>query len=130
MNNEIAAVEQADHLATTEKPVATWARALRAMNTLDFRPLDAATNVPGIEQLAWFAAYSGANNRGVAWKSVGRAVEGKPDFCRIVGTLGYDVETGNVLLQIWLPLEIRETSDVYKLMHARGLPESGIWLLS
>src|SRR5439155_18494263 len=36
-------------------------------NTLDFRPLDSATNSPGIEQLAWFAAYSAANNRGVAW---------------------------------------------------------------
>lgn len=126
MNNQLAAVEQIEHFDTAQKPVATWVRALRALNTLDFRPLDAATNVPGIEQLAWFAAYSAANNRGVAWKSVGRTVEERPDFCRVAGAMGYGVEIGNVMLQIWLPLEIQETRDVYKWMHARELQKQDL----
>jgi tetratricopeptide (TPR) repeat protein len=123
MNNQAAALEQLDHLATAQKPVAVWARTLRARNTLDFRPLDAATNTPGVEQIAWFAAYSAANNRSVAWAKIGEAVGDRPDFCRLGASLGYDVGMGNVMLQIWLPLEIRETSAVYKVMQGRELPE-------
>jgi tetratricopeptide (TPR) repeat protein len=121
MNNQVEGVKQIEHLDTAQEPVAIWARVLRAYNTLDFRPLDAATNVPGIEQIAWFAAYSAANNRNVAWKRVGQAVERQPDFCRIAGALGYGVEIGNVMLQSWLPLEFREVSQVCRLLQGREL---------
>jgi hypothetical protein len=126
MNNQTAAVEQIDQLDTAQKPVAIWARTLRAHYTLDFRPLDLATNVPGVEQVAWFTAYAAANNRSVAWERVGRAVNDRPDFCRVAASLGYDVGIGNVMLQIWLPLELRETSAVYELMQGRELSEQDL----
>ncbi len=121
MNNQADVLKQLEHLDTKPAPVATWARVLRAGATLDFRPLMAATNSPGIEQLAWFATYSAANNRAVAWNTVGKAVQEKPDFCRIVASMGYDVGMGNVMLQIWQPLELQEIKDVYKVMHEREL---------
>jgi hypothetical protein len=126
MNDEVAAIEQLDHLDTSQKPVAIWAQTLRARNTLDFRPLDAATNEPGIEQITWFAAYSAANSRSIAWTRVGRAVEDQPDFCRLAGAMGHDVGMGNVMLRIWLPLEIREAGGIYKLMLGRELSEEDL----
>jgi tetratricopeptide (TPR) repeat protein len=126
MNNEVAAIEQLDHLDTAQKPVAIWARTLRARNTLDFRPLAAATNMPGVEQAAWYAAYATANNRSVAWAQIGSAVEDRPDFCRLAAAKGYDVGMGNIMLQIWLPLEFRETSAIYQLMHDRELSKQDL----
>jgi tetratricopeptide (TPR) repeat protein len=126
MNNEVAAVEELNHLNTAQKPVEIWARTLRARNTLDFRPLDAATNVLGIEQVAWYAAYAAANNRSVAWAQIGPSVEERPDFCRLAASMGYDVELGNIMLQIWLPLELREISAIYKLMQNRELSEKDL----
>jgi hypothetical protein len=126
MNNEAAAIEQLDHLDTAQKPVAIWARTLRARNTLDFRPLDAATNVPGVEQVAWFEAYSAASSRSMAWTRIGKAVEDQPDFCRLAGAMGYDVGMGNVMLRIWLPLEIRESSGIYQQMQGGELSEENL----
>jgi tetratricopeptide (TPR) repeat protein len=126
MNNQVAAVEQIEHLDTTQKPVAMWARVLRARDTLDFRPLDEAPNASGLEQVARFAAFSASNNRGVAWKKAGEAVQNQPDFCRIAGAQGYSVEMGNVMLQIWLALEIGEIREVYKLMHGQELKKEDL----
>jgi tetratricopeptide (TPR) repeat protein len=123
MNNEVAALDQLKNLDTSEKAVLTWARTLRAYASRDFRPLDAATNVPGIEQIAWFWAYSSVNNRGVAWEKVGDAVTRLPDFSRIVAAMGYGVQTGNVMLQSWLPLEGQEVRDIYQAMQSQELKQ-------
>ncbi|HEX3716349.1 MAG TPA: hypothetical protein VH595_00130 [Verrucomicrobiae bacterium] len=121
MNNEVTAIDQIGHLDTAQKPVATWARVLRAYNNLDFRSLDVATNVPGIEQVAWFKAYSAASSRSVAWNMVGQAVERQPDFCRMACAMGYSVEMGNVMMRVWLPLEYREIGQVYEAIQGRKL---------
>jgi tetratricopeptide (TPR) repeat protein len=121
MNNEVAALDQIKNLGTTDKAVSTWARILRANANGDFRPLDAATNVPGIEQITWFGAYSGVNNRAVAWERVGEAVTRLPDFSRIAASMGYSVQMGNVMLQSWLPLEVQEIRDIYQIMQNQEL---------
>ncbi len=126
MNDEVAALTQIEKLDAASGSVATWARTLRAYNTLDFRPLDASTNVPGIEQVAWFAAYSGANSRSVAWRKIGEGVAKKPDFCRIGASLGYSVEMGNGMLQIWLPLEMKEIEDVFQQLNGGALKQSDL----
>jgi hypothetical protein len=126
INNEVGAIEQLKTLDTSEKSMATWTRTLRAYANRDFRPLDASTNVPGIEQIAWFWAYSSVNNRAVAWQRVGDAVTQLPDFFRVVAAMGYGVEMGNVMLQAWLPLEMREVRDVYRLTQGRELKEEDL----
>ena len=112
MNNEVARSIKLKTLERSEKAVATWARTLGAYASRDFRLLDPSTNAPGIEQIAWFWAYSSVNNRAVAWDRVGDAVSRRPDFCRIVAAMGYGVQMGNVMLQAWLPLELQEIRDV------------------
>lgn len=121
MNNEVNAVAQIEQLDTSQKPVATWARTLRAYNTYDFRPLTASTNIPGIEQIAWFYAYAYANRGTVAWNRVGNAVASRPDFCRIVAALGYDVGMANVMDRVWFPLEYREIRESYKMLQGHEL---------
>ncbi len=124
MNDETDALAQIQSLDTSDKAVAAWAQTLRAYASRDFRPLDSFTNVPGIQQVAWFWAYSSVNNRAVAWGKIGADALRVPDFSRISAAMGYSVEMGNAMLQAWLPLEIQEIRKVYGVTQARELQQT------
>lgn len=125
MNNQVSAVKQIDLLNTNQFIIGMWARSLRAIGTRDFRPLDDSSTIPGLEQFAWFTAYSD-NNRDVAWDHVGKVVESQPDFCRIVASEGHSVQVGNTMISVWLPMELKEIHAVYKTMHHDELKDENI----
>jgi tetratricopeptide (TPR) repeat protein len=124
MNNEVAALEELKKVETKDSAPATWARALQAHASRDFRELNNSESAPGIERVAWFWAYSAVNNRGVAWDKAGAEVTRMPDYSRIASAMGYSVQIGNAMLQIRLPLESEELAKIYQLSHGRELEQN------
>lgn len=121
MNNQVAALDELKKVDTKDRVAATWARALQAYASSDFRNLTRADLAPGVERIAWFWAYSAANSRSVAWEKARQEVTRIPDYSRIVAGMGYSVQMGNVMLQSWLPLEYEEIGKIYQLSHGQEL---------
>jgi tetratricopeptide (TPR) repeat protein len=121
MNNQKDAVAKIASLDQNPPELAAWARALRARNTHDYRPLAAVKGRSRLETIECVRAFASAVDAGLAWEKLTETEKtGMTDPCRIVLGRRPSVEVGHVLLEISLPLEIAEASAVYQL--SRGEP--------
>jgi len=123
MNNQVAALGKLGGIETNDEVVAQWVRTLQADNTSDYRPLAESTNLSPIERIAWFRAYARSVDANTAWEKLARDEKLTPDFARIVNEEGYSVGTGHQLLQVSLPLELKEIATVYKLSQGPDVPQ-------
>ncbi|HVM50357.1 MAG TPA: hypothetical protein VMU04_20180 [Candidatus Acidoferrum sp.] len=118
---ETPALERLKAIGTNAAPIAAMARALQAFNTLDYRPLDEATNRTSLETMAWFTARAYCTSTSAAWEKLSDEQKQNIDIGRIAHAFGYSVEIGHVLLETSLPLELQEINSVYSRSHDKEL---------
>jgi tetratricopeptide (TPR) repeat protein len=123
VNDEAPALEQLKSLDTNNASVAAMARALRARNTGDFRPLTAVTGRSRMESMAWFAAMADYVGAASAWPKLDDNQKQTIDFVRIANEESYSVDMGHELLAASIPLELQEIQNVYALSHKDKLAQ-------
>src|SRR5205085_1176914 len=105
----MTALQKLAAIRSADAPVAAWVRALQARNTSDYRPLAQVKNPTSLERIEWFRAFARSTDPDVAWPKLTAAEkQSGPDFCRAANEENYSVEVGHELLQVTLPLELRE----------------------
>jgi tetratricopeptide (TPR) repeat protein len=117
VNDEAPALQELDGIGTNDAAVLPMVRALRTRNTGDYRPLADAGDRSRIEDVEWFSAMSDYVATTLAWEKLGDARQRTIDFVRVANQEGYSVEIGHQLLEVSLPLELREIQSVYELSH-------------
>lgn len=117
MNDESLASEKLSGMNTNDPAVGAMVRALRARNTGDFRPLSEATNRTPVESIQWFGAMASYVSPPIAWSQLSDEQKQTIDYVRTANDLGYSVEIGHELLQVSLPLEFQEITNVYQLAY-------------
>lgn len=124
MNDEAAAVKKLDGLKTNDAALISWSRALRALNTDDYRALDKLDGLSEIECIAWFHALRQSANSDIAWSKLNDTQKRTADFVRIASEGSYSVGLGHVLLALSLPLEFEEFGSIYEMSHHRKITKS------
>lgn len=117
MNDEALALEKLSAMKTNDTAVAAMIRALRIRNTGDYRLLSDSTNCSPIEGIQWFGAMASYISTAMAWPRLSDERKQTVDYVRTANDIGYSVEIGHELLQISLPLEIQEITNVYQLAY-------------
>lgn len=115
MEDEASALARLDTINTNDAANAAFVRALRARNTGDFRPLDAAGGLALIESIEWFSAMSECLGASSAWPKLNDNQKQTVDFVRVAYQESYSVEMGHQLLAVSIPLELREINSAYEL---------------
>jgi tetratricopeptide (TPR) repeat protein len=126
VNDQVPALEQLRSVDTNNTAVAGMARALRARNTGDYRPLAGMTARSRVESAAWFAASADYVSTPSAWVQLDEEQRQTIDFVRIANEAGHSVEIGHELLQFSIPLELQEIQSVYGLSHHKKLSAGGL----
>jgi tetratricopeptide (TPR) repeat protein len=126
MEDQAPALERLNGLGTNDNAVAATVRALRALNTGDYRPLDEVKERTPIENAAWFYERANYIATSSAWEKLSDDQKQTIDFVRIANDLGYTVEIGHELLRASLPLEQQEISSIYELWHHAKPPDNGM----
>ena len=121
--NEVAALARLDALATNDPAVTAMARALRAYNTEDYRPLNTADGLSPMECVQWFCALAHSAGVPVAWSKLSEAQKRNIDFVRLANQSGRTVEIGHQLLAEAIPLEVQEIKSVYSQITSRTLAD-------
>ena len=121
MNNQAAALEKLSDIKTNDATLTSWVRALQARDTSDYRPLDKAEGLSGIECIEWFYALNKSANTDIAWGKLSDVQKRTVDFVRIANEGNYSVGAGHELLAPTLPLEFEEIATVYQLSHHKKL---------
>jgi tetratricopeptide (TPR) repeat protein len=97
---------------------------LQAHCTGDYRFISGLKNSTALERIEYFRARSESVHTEMAWQSIEeREIKRTPDYCRIANASGYSVGTGHNLLELSLPLELRELQSVFVLSKGRKLSE-------
>jgi len=113
MNNQKDALARLAQLERTQPEAIRWVRALKARNTADYRLIDIDKNPSFLETAAWCYAFSRSVDPSLAWERlVEKGGRKSADFCRIVNSMHYSVGTGHGLLELSLPLELKEVEAV------------------
>lgn len=124
---EVPALERLKAIGTQDAPAAAvMVRALRALNTGDYRPLNDVTDRSPIESAAWFWALAHYTSTTAAWRNLSDEQKQSIDFVRIANQMGYSVEIGHALLEASLPLELQEISAVYEQSHHEELARGAV----
>jgi tetratricopeptide (TPR) repeat protein len=123
MNDETAALKGIDGIMTNDTALIGWTRALRAVNTGDYRQLDKLDGLTEIECIAWFHALRQSANSDIAWSKLSETQKRIPDFVRIASEGNYSVGLGHELLALSLPLEFDEIANVFELSHDKKLTQ-------
>jgi tetratricopeptide (TPR) repeat protein len=126
VNDQALALEKLASVDTNHPAVAGLARALRARNTGDYRPLAGMTARSQVESAAWFAALANFVSASSAWVKLDEEQRQNIDFVRIANEAGYSVEMGHELLQFSIPLELQEIQSVYGLSRHGKLSQSSL----
>jgi tetratricopeptide (TPR) repeat protein len=124
MNDQSAALEKLNGIATNDATLATWVRALQARNTGDYRPLDNLNGLSSIECVEWFRALAKSVDVDVAWPKLSDAQRQTVDFVRIADAENYSVEVGHQLLASSLSLELAELDAVHQLSRGKKIDQS------
>jgi len=111
--NEVDALGKLNALGSDDAAVAAMARALRAYNTWDYRPLNAADGLSPMECVQWFGALAHSAGVPVAWSKLNDQQKQTIDFVRLAHQAGYSVEIGHELLANSLKLEMEELASVH-----------------
>ena len=123
MNNQSQALEKISALDTSDPTLLAWARALQARNTHDFRPLQKVGSRSILERTEYFRALCDSVGTDVAWQKLSdREKIESPEPSRIVKAHGVSVGLGHEMLDIAIPLEIQEETNIYSLALGRPLP--------
>jgi tetratricopeptide (TPR) repeat protein len=126
MNNEAAALAELSGIPTNDAALASWARALQARITGDYRPLDKLDGLSRIECIEWFDALDRSANCDIAWGKLSDEQKQTADFVRIANSRKYSVGMGHELLAVSLRLEYREIASVYQIAHGGKLAKDGL----
>ncbi len=121
MNNQAEALHKLNGIKVTNQTLASWARALQARNTGDYRPLENINGLSQIEAVEWFHALCLSANKDIAWSKLNDVQERTIDFVRMANEGGYSVSLGHELLELSLPLELDEIRSVYEASHDQKL---------
>ncbi|MDB6018210.1 MAG: hypothetical protein JWR19_2699 [Pedosphaera sp.] len=117
VGDEALSLERLNAIDTHNAPVAPMVRALRARNTGDYRPLDKLDRLSPSESVAWFSALSGYVSTTIAWQKLSDDQKQTIDYVRVANANRYSVEIGHQLLDVAIPLELKEANSVYELTH-------------
>jgi tetratricopeptide (TPR) repeat protein len=124
MNDQSAALEKLNGIATNDAAVTSWVRALQTRNTGDYRPLDNLNGLSSIECVEWFRALAKSVNLDVAWLKLSDAQRQTVDFVRIADGENCSVEVGHPLFASSLSLELAELDAVHQLSRGKKINES------
>jgi tetratricopeptide (TPR) repeat protein len=124
MNDQSAALEKLNGIATNDAPLTGWVRALQARNTGDYRPLDKLDGLSSVECVEWFRAMAKSVGVDVAWLKLSDAQKQAVDFVRIADEENYSVEVGHQLLASSLSLELLELDAVYLVSRGNKIDET------
>jgi tetratricopeptide (TPR) repeat protein len=125
VNDQAAALEQLRGMDTNDASVNAMARGLRARITADYRELSAATDRSAFENIQWFHAMADSMGTTLAWPKLSDEQRQSIDFVRIANDMGYSVQIGHELLEVSVPLEMKEIKSVYELAHSgKTLPSN------
>lgn len=124
--NQTLALEKIQSIDPADAGVMRVARALRAINTGDFRALDKVRDRTPVESVAWFAALADNASCTMAWQRLKKEQKLTVDFVRVADAGNYSVDIGHQLLRAALPLEIQEEEHVYELFYGRKLVKRGL----
>jgi len=119
--NEVDALGKLDALGSNDASVTAMARALRAYNTADYRPLNAADGLSPMECVQWFCSLAHSAGMPVAWAKLSDEQKGTIDFIRVANKPAKSVEMGHQVLAVSMGLEMQEINSVYSLMTSRTL---------
>ena len=114
---------QLNTINTNEAAVAPLVRALRVRNTGDYRLLESG-GLARVESIAWFQAMSDSIATASAWPKLSDEQKQTIDFVRIAYQGNYSVEMGHELMNVALPLELREINTVYGLSQHKKLTQN------
>ena len=123
VNDEAPALEELDDIGTNDAAAVPMVRTLRARNTGDYRPLGEASGLSRIERVEWFSAMSDYVAAPLAWPKLSETEQQTIDFVRVANQEGYSVEIGHQLLDVSLPLELKEIQSVYELSRHEKLSQ-------
>src|SRR5204863_8529287 len=98
-----------------------WVRTLRAYNTKDYRQITNSAAASPIENIARFNAFARSVDASVGWNGLTENEKNVPDFVRLAEARDFSVETGHELLDVSLPLEVKEIMAVYEKCHGQQL---------
>jgi hypothetical protein len=99
---------------TNNVAIAPLMNALHARNTGNYLPLEKEELSP-IERVAWFIARSDNASLPLAWNKLSDQQKQTIDIVRATAEMNTSVEIDHVLLQLSLPLELKEITTVYQL---------------
>jgi hypothetical protein len=119
--DETLALEELKMVESNDPAVTGLVRALRALNTGDWRELSKVQNRTEVESLAWFFASAEYINTPGAWEKLSDAQKKTIDYVRLAGEEDYSVEMAHTLLDEMLPLEQNEVERVYEMWHGKKL---------
>jgi tetratricopeptide (TPR) repeat protein len=126
MNNEAEALAELRDLPANPPAVLAWSRALAAINSGDYRPLENQDGLSEVECIGWFTALKNSANNDIAWSKLSESQQRSVDFVRIAGERYYSVGLGHDLLALSLPLEFKELAAIYQLSHGEKLKKGGL----
>jgi hypothetical protein len=121
-----AALEQLDAINTNDTAVASFVRALRTRGTGDYRVLGQMDGLSQIECVEWFTALADYVSATEAWPKLSDTQKRTIDFVRVANQGSYSVEIGHELLDVSVPLEMREIGGVYQLSQHQKLSKDGL----
>ncbi|HUE35783.1 MAG TPA: hypothetical protein VMO20_00225, partial [Candidatus Acidoferrum sp.] len=121
IGDQSTALTQLNAFGTNDATIVPMVRALWTRNTGDYRLLGQMNNLTPIEGAEWFCAMAGYVSPPLAWPKLSEVQQRTIDFVRIANEMGYSVEMGHQLLEVSVPLEIREIENVYSLSHRQSL---------
>jgi hypothetical protein len=126
MNNEVSGLEKLDQLDSRDPVIMKWVRTLRAYNTKDYRQITNSAATSPIENIARFNAFARFVDVSAGWNRLTENEKKIPDYVRIAETRDFSVETGHELLDVSLPLEVKECMAIYEKCHAQQLAPAGM----
>lgn len=131
VNAETPALDRLRDLKTNDVAVAAMTRALRARNTGNYLELSEAKDKSAFENIQWFYAMADYLGTTLAWPKLSDEQRQSIDYVRIANDLGYSVQTGHELLEVSVPLEMREIKSIYEEVHpGQTLPANVVNVLN
>jgi hypothetical protein len=125
MNNRSDALRELAKIETSSVDLKFFVRSMKARNSLDYRNIKLDAQATLLERVSWCYAYAQAVDSDLAWKRLSeRERQEYPEYCRIINSLHYDIETGHQLVDISVPLELKEIQQVYDSFHQKA-PQKG-----
>jgi hypothetical protein len=121
-----AALAQLGAIQTNDAAVASFLRALRTRATGDYRVLGQMDGLSQVECVEWFTALADYVSATESWPKLSDTQKRTIDFVRVANQGSYSVEIGHELLEVSVPLEMREIGGVYKLSHHKKLTRDGL----